>query len=126
MIDINQLIVIVLGLIGGGVLIVMERMNATRSSEIEALLTGAANQADKLLAGFGDRLKPIYEIAKTAESLIDEDTDFAVQNLPKDVIEAARVIVAFAERFTDGEAPAQEANPTVPPDPKDAGEVPNG
>ncbi len=116
MIGTTQLIIVVIGLVSSVALIVMERMNASRKIEIEMLLNGAANQADRILAGFGDRLRPIYEIAATAESLIDEETDLAVRELPPEVIEAAQTIVNFTKRFTDGEppAPAPEVVDTSP------------
>lgn len=123
-IELNELIVIVLGLLGAGILVVIERMNATRSAEIEMLLKGVANQADKLLAGYGDRLKPIYDLASTAETLIDEESDLAVQQLPPDVISAAQLIIDFAQRFTDGEPPQEHAvNPIDQPDIKGTAEL---
>lgn len=116
MIGTSQLAIVVLGLVSGISLIVMERMNAHRSGEIDMLLNGAANQADRILAGFGDRLRPIYEIAATAETLIDEETDLAVRELSPEVIEAAQTIIDFTKRFTDGKppAPAPEVADTSP------------
>ena len=112
MIEINELIVIVAGLLAGGGLIVIERMNATRSAEIEALLKGVSDQADRMLAGYGERLKPIFDVATLVESLIDEESDFVVQQVPPDVISAAQAIVDFAQKYTDGKPP-EEATPPV-------------
>lgn len=112
MIETNQLIIIVLGLLAAVALIVMERMNASRSAEIEALLSGVAIQADRILANYGRQLEPVHHLALTAESLIDEDTDFAVQHLPAEVIQAAQTVVDFTKRFTDGVA-GSEPEPEV-------------
>jgi hypothetical protein len=112
-IELNELIVIVLGLIAGGALVVFRSLGIAHNAAIEALFTGMADLADRQLAAYGAQLKPVFGAAAAIESLIDEETDFAVQNLPTEVIEAAQTIVDFTQRFTDGEPPVEVA----PPDP---------
>jgi hypothetical protein len=114
----NELIVIVVGLLAAIALIVIERLGTSNNKALETMLNGMADHADRLLSQYSTQLKPLFDLVTTAEAFIDEPTDPAVQYLPNDIVEMLREVAEFAKRFTDGEPPVETAtDPSSEPAP---------
>jgi hypothetical protein len=118
----TDLFVIVLGIIAAGLLVLIDRLTQSRKDELTAIaalfqepLKSIVALADVKLAAYGEALKPLHELVQAADTLIDDDTDFVVQALPDEVIAAARKILDYADRLTDG-TPPEETKPLGEPD----------
>lgn len=80
---------------------------------IAPLLPALVGRADTLLAPYGQQLKPINDMAQALGTLVDDDTDWVVVNLPRPLVVALREAFGLADDLTDGqpeEAPAREVN----------------
>lgn len=109
----NQLIIVVLGVVGIMGLAVLA-YSAKKMSEFRLVLEPIAKilieRADVALAPYGSALAPVHEMAEAAGTLFDQDTDALVQALPANVVKALTVVLSYAQTLTDGKLP-EEALP---------------
>ena len=106
----NELIIVILGIVGVGALAVFAYY-AKKMSELGLMVEPIARilieRADVALAPYGTQLAPVHEIAQAAGALFDQDTDALVQALPGNVIAAINVVLGYAQTLTDGQPPKE-------------------
>ena len=111
----NELIIVVLGIIGVSSLAVFAYY-AKKMSELGLMVEPIAKilieRADVALASYGSALSPIHEVSEAIGTLFDQENDALVRILPANVVAALNVFLGYAQTLTDG-VPPQEAIPPV-------------
>ncbi len=118
----QDLIIIVLGIVGSIGLIALMYINRTRQGElaelvglISPLVDALRTQADIKLAPYGAPLKPLHDVATAVGSLVDEPDDWLVRQMKSEAAVAAiQEIVRGVLQLTDG-MPPQESVPLGEP-----------
>jgi len=108
----EELTIIVLGVVGVlalGVFAYYGKKLAEIAGLLQPLIEVIVGRADVALAGYGPVLKPAHEAVTALSTLVDEDDDTLVRELPENVVAAARILLEYAGQLTDGVAePPQE------------------
>jgi hypothetical protein len=108
----EQLIVVVLGIVAIAVITVLGYY-AKQFGTVATVLTGALESlippADRVLAGYGDELKPVNDLAEFLLGQTDEPSDWLVKTMNSpSAIAVLRKLLNYVEALTDG-VPSDEA-----------------
>lgn len=112
----TQLFMVIAGTVAALLVVMLTRLMALRSKDqalvaalgsLKDALTPALDalqkQADTVLAAYGGPLKPAHDAIAVVQSLVDEPSDWLVQQIGSDaVITAIRDALARFEALTDG------------------------
>lgn len=112
----TQLFMVIAGVVASLLIVMLTLLMALRSKDQalvaalgslkEALapaLDALQKQADTVLAAYGGPLKPAHDAIAVVQSLVDEPSDWLVQQIGSDaVITAIRDALARFEALTDG------------------------
>lgn len=122
----QELLIVMLGLVAIVGLSVIAYSSKTRKGELSELawmfqgvLTQFLERADVTLAPHGEKLRPAHSLLEYLESLVDEPTDWLIEQLAKKTGTPAADIIALLQpplqrgvNLTDGvPLPEREATP---------------